>query len=140
MKTKNLLIWAFACGVAILIAGTLMLKRVSDQTGVETAALNHSTTVGDMRVTVFGVRAAGGSTRPGLEVPVELAGATDDEPADDFRLLVDDTAFEVAESDCPAVNTAAVRCVLRFDVAPPTDGAALLSYRRGESTATWVLG
>lgn len=143
MRTRTLLLLSLGCGLAILLAGVGMFWRLSNQEASATATLGVPTQIGDLTVTVVGsaevADGAASSTSVPVVVEVRFEGPPDDEPARNFTLLVDGETLSVDSTDCPALVGDPVDCTVSFAVGADQPGARLLSYRRGEERAVWVL-
>ena len=77
MKTRTLLLLAVTCGLVILVAGSIKLFFVSDETPRVHLAIGDNTTIGDMSVTVLSAQ-----HRDNLMlISVELVGVVDPDGA-----------------------------------------------------------
>lgn len=137
MKTRTLLLLAVGCGLVILVAGSIKLFLVADDTAPAHLAIGERGTIGDMTVTVESVRHAADQTL----VAVSLIGADDDDGAKSFVFVA--SGKEVSAIDPPAgegeacASTAVdsvTRCVLAFDT---PDGQGVLRYDRAGKTLRW---
>jgi len=141
MRTRTLLLLAVACGLAILVAGSIQLLRVDD--GPDAAAdlrVGDTARAGDLVVTVLEVR------EDDERLSVELRAGGVDDPAgfDGFELLAPPGRV-VRERDepgtCAGTTVAEQTCTLVFDTsrAAEPDGTRVLLLRRGEDRHRWVL-
>ncbi len=141
MKTRTLLLLSLGCGLAIMLAGAALLIQLTGQDeALPPLAIGDAAQVGDMGVTVLTTTESGGE----LIVAVEIGGAADDAPADDFRLVASGRPLRVASSDCPAIDPVidslpTTTCSLTFDVSAADGSSRLLFYERGDDTARWLL-
>ena len=151
MSTRKLILLALACGLAILIAGSVQLLRikngesqtlqVGDSTELATATVRvtSGTVVGDqvvveVRLAVAGT-AAGALDRPvagwslltgGLKKPVEAVGVSG-------RSVPSCAEVVIAPGD-------ERDCSLAFPVLPSAKGTTYVTFGFAGSTATWQLG
>lgn len=141
MKTRTLLLLALGCGMAILLAGGVLLFQVAGSDDAAPAAVvGEQVEVGDMRVTVDSFDELDGE----MIVGVTMGGVDDLDAADGFALIAAgrSTAPVASGSDphrCQASTVERRQCVLYFDVAGADGDSRTLVYRRGESQARWVL-
>jgi hypothetical protein len=136
MKTRTLLMLALACGLAIMMAGAVFLFQLSTQDEPpEPTPIGEQVQVGDMVVSVNQIDEAGGV----LTVGVEIGGITDDQPADEFRLIASGRAEQVASTTCAPSTSLVVACVVVFDVSMADGVSRVLFYERGDDRARWVL-
>jgi hypothetical protein len=138
VKTRTLLLLALACGVAIMLAGAVLLFQLSTQDDVEPpVAIGSVVTVGDMAVAVEG------ATEPAdmLEVTVRIGGVDDPDGAAGFRLIASGRAVQpvTGEGACGATTVAVITCRLRFDVSGADGSSRVLFYERGDGGVRWVL-
>jgi hypothetical protein len=143
VKTRTLLLLALACGVAILLAGGVLLVQLAGEADVEDAArVGDTRTVGDMEVTVESSDEAAGR----LDVVVRIGGVDDPDGADGFGLIaaarpserVDASVGEVAA--CGATTVEPQRCLLSFDVGGADGESRVLLYSRGDELVRWDVG
>ena len=86
MKTRTLLLLALGCGLAILLAGGVLLVKLAGQDDPEPpVALGVESSIGDMRVTVLS--AAEQPTADTLTVELVLGGVDDPDGAAGFELI-----------------------------------------------------
>ena len=141
MKTRTLLLLALACGVAIMLAGAVLLVQLVGQDEIEPAvAIGDEVVVGDMRVTVQHVTESTGA----LDVTLRVGGVDDDDPLREFRLIASGRAVEpdpagADEGACGSFTVADQTCRLRFDVSGADGTSRVLFYERGDERARWVL-
>lgn len=141
MKTRTLLLLALGCGLAIMLAGAVLLFQLSRQDDIaEPTPIGTSTEIGDMSVTVLGATETGDA----LDVMIRIGGVDDVDGASGFRLIASGRPLEpdVAARGglCGATTVDAVECLVRFDVASADGSSRVLFYDRGDETARWVLG
>jgi hypothetical protein len=138
MKTRTLLLLALACGVAIMVAGAVLLIQLSSQDdAAPPVAIGDAGVAGDMTVIVDDSTERGGV----LDVVVRIGGVDDPDGADGFRLIAGGRAVSPATGDglCGATTTAERRCTVRFDVDGAGGASRVLFYERGDVTLRWVL-
>lgn len=135
MKTRNLLLWALACGIAIMLAGAVFLFQLVTQDELaEPIPVGTAVAVGDVTATVLGSRESGGELV--VDVTLELA---DDAPAgtdatSGFHLIASGRAVEPTAVACPDA------CTVSFDVSGADGTSRVLFYERGDAQERWVLG
>lgn len=138
MKTRTLLLLALACGVAIMLAGAVLLFQLSTQDDVEPpVALGTEAIIGDMAVVVDAATESGGA----LDVTIQIGGVDDPDGAAGFRLIASGRAVEPIAGDdvCGATTVAVTTCTLRFDVSAADGASRVLFYERGDDGVRWVL-
>ncbi len=147
MRTRTLLILAVFCGLAILVAGSVQLLRVSDDSGDASADLvvGDTAAAGDLLVTVDAAVESDGVMR----VEVTLSGVDDDDGLEGFRLVVPGNALAPLPSGqagsgtvddvCGGVTLAEQRCMLVFATTDVVGTPRVLLLRRGEDQQRWVL-
>ena len=136
MKTRNLLLLALACGLAIMLAGAVFFFQLATQDDLEPPVpIGQATRIGDMAVTVTDVE----ETRGVLRVTVAIGGTVDDDPADEFRLIAAARPIPLAASTCAASGVEVQTCSIAFDVSGLDGVSRVLFYERGEEQARWVL-
>lgn len=138
MKTRTLLLLSVGVGLAILLAGgVLLLQLASDSAAVEPAEVGESVRVGDVRITVFGAEETDGW----FSVDVEVGGVDDDLAS--FSLATGDTRLEPvtapAEGRCTELAVVDRRCAIEFDVSGADGSNRVLVLRRGDQQRNWVL-
>jgi hypothetical protein len=137
MKTRTLLLLALGCGVAIMLAGAVLLFNLTRQDDAgEPIPIGQEVPVGDLRVIVEQFDEVDGV----LSVDVTLVGVDDPEAAAGFRLIASGRGVDLSEGvGCVATVDAPVGCLLLFDVSEADGEARTLFYDRGESGARWAL-
>ncbi len=147
MRTRTLLMLAVFCGLAILVAGSVQLLRVSDDSGDASADLfvGDTAAAGDLVVTVNSAGERDGVMR----VEVTLGGVNDDDGLEGFRLVVPGNALAplppgepgigTTDGVCVDVTLAEQRCTLAFTTADVVGTPRVLLLRRGEDQQRWVL-
>ena len=152
MRTRTLLMLAVFCGLAILVAGSVQLLRVSDDSGDASADLfvGDTAAAGDLLVTVN----AAGERDGVMRVEVTLSGVNDDDGLEGFRLVVPGNALAPLPSGvpgtglsgtgttddvCGGVTLAEQRCTLVFATTDVVGTPRVLLLRRGEDQQRWVL-
>ncbi len=140
MKTRTLLLLALGCGLAILLAGGVLLVKLAGQDDPEPpVALGVESSVGDMRVTV--VSAVEQPETEVLTVELVLGGVDDVDGAAGFVLIV--SGRPVPPSDASTCVTTTVEpgpCALVFDVSTADGESRVLRFRRGDDQARWDVG
>src|SRR3954451_13342201 len=84
VKTRTLLLLAVACGLAILVAGSIKVFLIADEKSPPQLGIGESATIGDMKVTVDSVERRNGQTL----VSVDLVGVDDPDGATSWVLGV----------------------------------------------------
>jgi hypothetical protein len=136
VKTRNLLLLALGCGLAIMLAGAVFFFQLATQDEVEPPApVGEPVRVGDMTVTVDGADEAGGV----LRVDITIGGIEDDDPTDEFRLIASARPVPLASTTCGPSDGAGESCAIEFDVSGIDGASRVLFYERGEEQARWVL-
>lgn len=137
MKTRNLLLLALACGLAIMLAGAVFFFQLATQDeGEPPVPIGEPAEVGDMSVTVTDVEETTGTLRVGITI----GGADDGDPADEFRLIAAARPVQLGSSTCTASAPPAIqRCTITFDVSEADGVSRVLFYERGDEQARWVL-
>lgn len=138
MKTRTLLLASVGVGLAILLAGGVLLLQLANETAAVTpAAVGERVQVGDVEVTVIGSAGGEGS----FSVEVVIGGVDDD--IDSFSLATGDgrLAPQTAAADgrCTELTVAEQRCRLDFDVSTADGSNRVLVLRRGDQQRNWVL-
>jgi hypothetical protein len=140
MKTRTLLLLALGCGLAILLAGGVLLVQLAGQDDPEPpVALGVASSVGDMRVTV--VAAVEQPETAVLTVELVVGGVDDADGAAGFVLIV--SGRPVPPSDASTCVTTTVEpgpCTLVFDVSTADGESRVLRFRRGDDQARWDVG
>jgi hypothetical protein len=128
---------AVGCGVAILVAGAVLLLRVANQDTATVNELGVPVSVGDMTVTVDKAE-----ERPGLVlVDIEIGGVEDDRGSDGFSLVTPDVLRPdaTAGNHCAATTVQVQPCTLAFRVAADAGSSRVLLYQRGDERVRWDL-
>lgn len=137
MRTRTLMLLAVACGVAILVAGAVLLLRVANQDSADVSAVGAPVRVGDMTVTVEQV-----TERPGaVLVAIEIGGVDDAQGADGFTLVAPDVLRPdaTAGNHCGATTVQLQPCTLAFRLGEDTGSSRVLVYQRGDERVRWDL-
>lgn len=136
MKTRNLLLLALGCGVAIMLAGAVFFVQLATQDdAAPPVAFGQVTEVGDMSVTVVGADESDGI----LRIEIRIGGAADDDPTDEFRLIASARPVELAATSCGPSDDGVESCSIEFDVSGVDGVSRVLFYERGEEQARWVV-
>lgn len=136
MKTRNLLLLALGCGLAIMLAGAVFFVQLATQDDVEPPVpIGEAVVVGDMAVTVVRADESSGV----LRVEITLGGTDDLDPSDEFRLIASARPVPRSDSSCGPSDAADQTCTIEFDVAAIDGTSRVLFYERGEDQARWVL-
>ncbi|HWL41730.1 MAG TPA: hypothetical protein VNQ73_02215 [Ilumatobacter sp.] len=131
MKTRTLLLLALGCGVAIMLAGAVLLFQLVTRDDIsEPVPVGTPADVGDVRATVTGAAEAGGT----LTVGVMLEAPDGVDPTTGFRLIASGRAVAPGSVTCPD------ECTIEFDVSGADGTSRVLFYERGDEQARWVLG
>jgi hypothetical protein len=141
MKTRTLLLLALGCGLAIMLAGAVLLFQLSTSDDVAApVVIGDQVVVGDMAVVVIDAVEDGGR----LTVDVEIGGVDDPDGADAFRLIASGRPLspvdESADDSCSVTTTSVAKCTVVFDVGGADGSSRVLFYERGDDQARWVLG
>lgn len=131
MKTRNLLLWALACGIAIMLAGAVFFFQLATRDELaEPIPVGTPAEVGDVTATVTGADEAGGvlTVQLTVDAPAGIDATTG------FHLIASGRAVEPASVVCPDA------CTVTFDVSVADGTSRVLFYERGEDQARWVLG
>jgi hypothetical protein len=137
VKTRNLLLLALACGVAIMLAGAVFFFQLATQDdAAPPVPLGDEIEVGDMLVTVTDVDETAGT----LRVTITIGGTEDEDPTDEFRLIASARPVRLGTSTCAASTQDGLEtCTITFDVTGVDGVSRVLFYERGEEQARWVL-
>ena len=136
MKTRNLLLLALGCGLAIMLAGAVFFFQLATQDEVAPPApVGEPVRVGDMTVTVDGADESGGV----LRVDITIGGIEDTDPTDEFRLIASARPVTLTSTTCGPSGEATASCTIAFDVGAVDGSSRVLFYERGEEQARWVL-
>jgi hypothetical protein len=139
VKTRNLLILAFACGLAILVAGGIKLFQVATDTPeVDLLAYGEYAKAGEMSVVVSAVDTSGELTL----VSVAMRGVEGADALAGWRLRADGKVREPvplpAGSGNPCTTTKAdtdLDCVVAF---PHADTLQAVVYLRAGAQLQWA--
>jgi hypothetical protein len=138
VRTRTLLLLAIACGLAILVAGAVLLVQLVNQDEADVSDIGAVVHVGDMAVTVEHV-----DEKPDVVlVDIEIGGVDDPEGASAFRLVVPGEvllADATAGNHCGATTVAVQPCTLAFRLTGDPGSSRLLLYQRGDERARWDL-
>lgn len=140
MKTRTLLLLALGCGLAILLAGGVLLFMLAGQDDPEPpVALGVESSVGDMRVIVLSA-----VEQPAAEVlTVELVvgGVDDPDGVAGFELIASGRPVSPSDaSTCGPTTVEPQPCTLEFDVSTADGESRVLRYRRGDDQVRWDVG
>ncbi|HEY5664929.1 MAG TPA: hypothetical protein VIS05_12935 [Ilumatobacter sp.] len=140
MRTRTLLMLALACGLAIMLAGAVLLFQLAGRGDVAApVALGVPATVGDMTVVVDAATESGGV----LDVTVRIGGVDDTDGAGGFRLIASGRPVLALPGDtadaCTATSLAPRTCHVRFDTSTADGSSRVLFYERGDAQARWVI-
>jgi hypothetical protein len=141
MKTRTLLLLSVGVGLAILIAGgVLLLQLANESSAVEPAAIGDRVEVGDVDVVVTGVTTHDDGL---LDVDVEIGGVDDADGIRSFRLVTGDRPLEPiaapADGRCAGITETTTTCSISFDVSSAEGSSRVLLLRRGDQQRNWVL-
>lgn len=142
MSTRKLIITAFLCGMAILLAGGLKLfLTATDLVEAEVLPLGTSATLGDMTVRVDSLVESAGLT----VVTVTMSGVEGADATAGWRLLAGGKVHEPVAlvdgpdgSATPCTTTTAANdrpCAVAFEVA---DGSPTVAYIRAGGQRQWA--
>ena len=151
MSTRKLILLALACGLAILVAGSVQLLRInrgtsstlgvgdSTELATVTAKVTSGTVVGDQVQVVVSLSVASSATSPldrpvigwslltgGLKKPVEASG------------VPDGTVPSCADIEVPVGGER--ECILGFPASPTVKDTTYVTFAFAGSSATWRLG
>ncbi len=146
MKTRTLLILAVTCGLAILVAGALLLLRLANQDEPHPAlSIGESAQLGDAVVTVNDYEA----TDEAIIVTVTLSGVDDPDGVNGFTLIAPgeaisaDTPSQATGSAglplCSGFTVEPVKCILRFTAAGLEGTDRQLFFQRAAESVRWRL-
>lgn len=139
MKTRTLLLLAFACGLAILVAGGIKLFQVAkDAPRVDLLTYGEPGQAGDMHVVVSAVDTSGELTL----VHVSMRGVEGADALAGWRLRADGKVREPValpvDAGTPCTTTMAdtdLDCVVAF---PHTDTLQAVVYLRAGAQLQWA--
>ena len=138
MRTRTLLLLAVGCGLAILVAGVVLLLQLTNQQQQTLSRIGERVRVGDMDVTVTDVSERDAS----VLVDIEIGGVDDPDGAEAFRLVVPSGALRAdpnAGNHCGATSVDPQPCTLAFRLGDDPGSSRVLVYQRGEDRARWDL-
>lgn len=138
MKTRTLLLLAVTCGLAILVAGTVQLLRVSGQERSSgTLEVGQGGRAGDAQVTLLAVQRAGTT----VTITMRIGGVDDPAGLSGFSLVAPGKVVAPAPGTgtCAAFTTAPQTCDLVFQPGKLDSPASLLLFRRADSQLRWDL-
>lgn len=134
MKTRTLLLMSVICGLAILLAGGVLLIQIVNRAEVlEPSPLGETVRVGDMIIIVESSR----EIVNGHEVNLVIGGVVDPEGSAGFRMIAAARPAPLL-SDCGPIGISPSSCTLVFAVTG-SQGSRQLFYERGDQAARWVL-
>ena len=136
MKTRTLLLLAVTCGLAILVAGTVLLLRVSGGESPRLTALGVEARAGDARATLLGVDIA--ATQ--VTVQMRLGGVDDPNALDGFTMFYTGGAGKPVGGTCAGLTIAMRDCTIVFDNASVPGTSRLLVWERAGDEVRWGLG
>jgi hypothetical protein len=141
VRTRTLLLLSLGCGLAIMVAGAVLLFQLSTRDELsDPVPLGESALVGDMSVVVDGAVEADGL----LDVSVRLGGVADPDGASGFRLIASGRPVSPEggsqDGSCGATTVEVQPCLVRFDVSIADGSSRVLFYERGDEQVRWVLG
>ena len=139
MKTRTLLLLSVGCGLAILVAGmVLMLQLAGQPTPAAPLGVGSTGQAGDLVVTVQEVTVTDGV----MQVALEWSGPADPDAVADFVLVAPDAVVRVVSTGALACESPAPdpsTCTLSFGVAELTGSARQLVLERGGEKVRWSL-
>lgn len=138
MKTRTLLLLSVGVGLAILLAGGVLLLQLSNESAaVQQAEVGERVQVGDVSVRVLGVEGDDDT----FAVDVEIGGVDDD--LSGFSLATGDTRVDPetssAEGRCTEITVEERRCFIEFDLTGTEGSNRVMVLRRGDQQRNWVL-
>jgi hypothetical protein len=144
LSTRKLIALALACGLAILIAGSIQLLRIKDN-DTSTLAEGDSTELATVTAAVLDSSAGDGGTivRVRLAVAAGAAAGLDDASAGWSALVSGETSpvQPAANGSCavPVAPGGSVDCELEFAVQADRQAATVVTYTFAGRHATWTL-
>jgi len=140
VKTRTLLLLSVACGLAILVAGTVMLLRLGGQSAsVPLLAVGEQADVGDASITVDGVTIGDDS----VVVDLTWGGVDDVAALDDLRLVVPGHRVAPLEDGapdaCAGLTEVERSCAVTFDTSGLAVAGPVLVVERAGEKARWNL-
>lgn len=135
MQTRTLLLLSLVCGLAILVAGMVVVLQIADQGSVpDPEPLGQPVAVGDMTVVVEGSTASEGRRL----VDIRIGGVDDPSGSDTFVLRSASTDTALIEG-CGPIRAEIESCTLQFAEPDDPNTTLQLLYGRGDQRARWVL-
>jgi hypothetical protein len=151
VSTRKLILLALACGLAILVAGSIQLLRITNNQA-STLSEGDTTELSTVRVTVVSSQVRGGSLYvvAHLKVASSAAAPLDDAGAG-WSVLTGGlkeptgatTAPDAQPPACVGLGIAQGQetdCTLHFLVDPRTPKSTFVTYRFVGDQATWAVG
>jgi len=141
MRTRTLLLLAVTCGLAILVAGTLQLLRLTGQQSDTPLAIGQSGKAGDAAILVT----AYDETASVAVVSVALSGVDDVDGTDGFVLVTPGKPVphrpwsSSAADECSGFTVTEVRCTLTFPLEGVSGQSRQLLFERGGERVRWKL-
>lgn len=141
MRTRTLLLLAVTCGLAILVAGTVQLLRLTGQQSDSPLGIGQSGRAGDAAIVVT----AYDETATAAVVSVTLSGVDDADGTDAFVLVtpgkpVPHRAWSSAAADeCSGFRVGEVQCTLTFPLEGVNGESRQLLFERGGERVRWKL-
>jgi hypothetical protein len=138
MKTRTLLLLSAGVGLAILLAGGILLLQLSNESAaVDQAEIGERVRVGDVSVRVYGAD----ETARYFAVDVDLGGVDDD--LSGFSLATGDARVDpetaAADGRCTRITVEEQRCRVEFDLSGTEGSNRVLVLRRGDQQRNWVV-
>ena len=141
MRTRTLLLLAVTCGLAILVAGTVQLLRLTGQESDSPLSIGTSGRAGDAAILVTAYE----ETATAAVVAVTLSGVDAADGTDGFVLVtpgkpVPHRAWSSSAADeCAGFTVAEVQCTLTFPLDGVTGQSRQLLFERGGERVRWKL-
>src|SRR4051794_33854034 len=138
MRTRTLLLLAVTCGLAILIAGTVQLLRLSGQETATILAIGQAASAGDATVLVSAIDETDGVA----SVTVTLSGVDDPDGVDGFTLVGPGDQQQPDQRGagaCAGFTVEPVTCTLTFATNAMQGDDRLLVFHRAAETVRWKL-
>jgi len=136
VKTRTLLLLAVTCGLAILVAGTVQLLRVANQSSSSPLlARGASAKAGDATVTLVSVQADATT----ITATISAGGVDDGDGIDGFTMVSAGSRRKVAGGTCAALTNATQQCTLVFDNTGLKGSARQLLFDRAGQQRRWLL-
>lgn len=136
MKTRTLLLLAVTCGLAILVAGTVQLLRVSNQSSSSPLlAVGVSAKAGDATVTLVSVQADAAT----ITATISVGGVDDDNGINGFTMVSAGSRRKATGGTCGTLTVAAQQCTLVFDNTGLKGSPRQLLFDRAGQQRRWLL-